>query len=147
MLQHVPETSLLQRPEFTVPNESHSQRPFEFACTFFKIADKSISAIATSETSAMPFSACFHSVVALSLSYNSCLIKEPQHAAILRESLCRVLTVIERLVARLIAPMNIAWNPKEWLSSLLASLEYKVCTSFFFSMYLTPPTDYYIYNC
>jgi hypothetical protein len=134
ILHHIPDSSLLQRPEITVQVESGSQRPFDFACTFFKIADKSIPTAATLDILATPFVSCFQSLISLSMAFTSRL-KESQHALMLRESFSKVLLLIDRLAARLITPMNIPWDPKEWLNILLASLEYQVSSFFSFVKY------------
>ncbi|KAF9486392.1 hypothetical protein BDN70DRAFT_822033, partial [Pholiota conissans] len=128
ILQHITDSNLLQRPEITPEVGSYCQRPFDFACTFFKIADKSIPMLATQNNSTAPFVSCFRSLASLTMAYASCLFKEPQHALVLRESFSRTLFLIDRLAARLISPINIPWDPKQWLNALLASLEYQAST-------------------
>ncbi|KAF8963955.1 Dopey, N-terminal-domain-containing protein [Flammula alnicola] len=130
MLLHIPHSSLMQWPETTLQLESGHQRPFDFACTFFKITDKTLPTTTTSQvlTSTVPFVSCFHSLVSLSISYADRLFNEPQNGFVLRESFCRLLTLIDRLVARLTAPINISWDPTQCLDILLATLEHQTAT-------------------
>jgi len=104
---------------------SEQQRPFDFACIFFKITTK-LPIPDTTQLSAIPFLSCFHSLTTLSVCYSDRLTQESRDDPVLRESYIHLLSLLDRLVARLNAPINVDWNPKTWLDKLLANLETEV---------------------
>jgi hypothetical protein len=134
MFRHIPHTGLLQRPEMTAEFGSNQQRPFDFACMFFKIKDKPVPIADAPQPSIMPFLSCFHSLTSLSVCYSNRLSQERHNGLVLHESYTRLLSLLDRLAARLDSPISIDWNPNAWLDKLLASLETKVA---FFPLSLT----------
>lgn len=126
ILQCIPHAALLQRPEMTAEFGSDQQRPFDFACTFFRITDKLLPITDTTQFSAIPFLSCFHSLTTLSICYSDRLFRERHDDLVLRESYIQLLSLLDRLAARLDAPIDVDWNPKAWLDKLLGSLETEV---------------------
>lgn len=127
MLQHIPHSALMRRPEIT--GESGVQRAFEFACAFFRISTKSLRASTLITASEPPFSSCFHSLVSMSTIYASRLCDEQHEASVLREPFCRILWLMSRLVGRLTVPIAISWSPKDWLHNILLTFQKRVCFS------------------
>lgn len=125
VLEQIPHVGLLQRPETTLDSGDGYSRPFDFACAFFKIPDRSLSTWPPFNVSTMPHASCLESLVSMSKTYTECL-KESQQTVVLRESFSRTLALINNLVERLTTPVNLTWNPKEWIDVLLLSLEYEV---------------------
>lgn len=126
ILQRIPHAALLQRPEMTAAFGSDQQRPFDFACTFFRITDKQLPIIDPPQSSAIPFLTCFHSLTTLSICYSDRLSRERHDGLVLRESFIQLLSLLDRLAARLDAPIDVNWNSKAWLDKLLESLETEV---------------------
>lgn len=53
-----------------------------------------------------------------------------REASILREVFGGMLGLLNEMVIRLAAPVNLAWRPAEWLQILLQSMDYGVCLAF-----------------
>jgi hypothetical protein len=126
ILQRIPHAALLQRPEMTAEFGSDQQRSFDFACTFFRITDKSLPIADAPQLSAIPFLTCFRSLITLSICYSDRLSQERHDSLVLCESYIQLLSLLDRLAARLDAPIDVNWNPKVWLDKLLESLETEV---------------------
>ncbi|KIM47693.1 hypothetical protein M413DRAFT_439360 [Hebeloma cylindrosporum] len=128
MLQRIPHAALLQRPEMTAEFGSDQQRPFDFACIFFKITNKLLPIADSTQLSALPFLSCFHSLTTLSICYGDRLSRGRGDGLVLRESYILLLSLLDRLAARLNSPIDVDWNPRAWLDKLLASLETEAIT-------------------
>ncbi|KAF8167553.1 Dopey, N-terminal-domain-containing protein [Crassisporium funariophilum] len=128
VLQYIPHTGLLQRPEITKNVDSDDQRPFDFACSFFKITHKPLQTTSSAHFTTIPFASCFQHLISLSTNSARCLVRHPQNGFILREVLSRSLTLVDRLVGRLVSPIALSWKPSQWLSDLLLGFEHETAT-------------------
>lgn len=127
---HIPQVSLLERPEVTDGNENsrQTQRPYVFACTFYGIQD-TLSTPPAEGTFTIPQASIFESLVSCSAKCAQELEKM-REASILREVFGGMLGLLNEMVIRLAAPVNLAWRPAEWLQILLQSMDYGVCLAF-----------------
>lgn len=129
MLQYTAHSGLMQRPN-VADNESRLQKPFHFACNFYKLSptEFQLPTEAPSMTST-PFASCFQSLVSLSSVYSS-RIRDPQRdGSVFREPFCRILAITARLVGQLVAELDVAWDPKHWLDDLLSTFDSTVSKS------------------
>ncbi|CAA7265849.1 unnamed protein product [Cyclocybe aegerita] len=126
MVQYIPHSGLLQRPGASTSSDDY-QRPYDFACLFFKIPAKS-TLTTFSPQPAIPLASCFEQLASMSIIYARGLSGEPQRGRTLREAFCRILNLVDRLVGRLVAPISLAWHPKEWLDSMLSTLNHTTIT-------------------
>ncbi|KAF9524082.1 Dopey, N-terminal-domain-containing protein [Crepidotus variabilis] len=120
LLDHIPHSALLRRPELNGIQGVMTLRPFDFACVFFKMSKQDISCEAKSLTS--PFASCFNSLISLVSTYASLLVSSTENSERLRVSMCSALSLIDRLVGRLSGPIDVAWEPSHWLPSVLSVL-------------------------
>lgn len=126
LLRHIPHTALMQRPELTseIQAASAAQRPYVFACTFY--GAKPIPTIPAQKGSySIPFASAFENIIRLSTSCAQSLLKKGSPSR-LREVFTQALLLIDRLVGRLGSSIEVLWNPTEWLSVVLKSLDHEV---------------------
>lgn len=76
-------------------------------------------------TFAIPQSSVFESLIACSATCAQELAKL-KDGVILREVFGGMLSLLNGIVNRLAAPAIVAWDPAEWLGTLLQSMEYEV---------------------
>lgn len=119
MLQLIPSSSLLERPETTLDEKAESSRPFEFACAFFKISTNVVLDTSNSSSSVVPFVECFRSLILLSETYSSLLTTEPRT----REPHCRVLSLVNNLASRVTSPTTLIFDSPHWVEKTLISLD------------------------
>ncbi|KAJ3572176.1 hypothetical protein NP233_g3254 [Leucocoprinus birnbaumii] len=122
---HIPQIALLERPEVTSDNENsrQTQRPYSFACTFYGI-QATLTTPPPEGTFIIPQSSVFESLVSCTAKCAQALEKL-KDAAALREVFGGMLGFLNGMVNRLTAPVEMAWNPVEWLATLLQSMEYE----------------------
>jgi hypothetical protein len=127
---HIPQIALLERPEVTRDNDGarQTQRPYVFACTFYGIQDI-LPTPSPEGKFLVPQSSIFESLVSSSATCAQELTKI-KDGVILREVLSGMLGLLNGIVTRLAAPAPVTWNPVEWLSTLLQSMEYEVHGTF-----------------
>lgn len=127
MHSHIPQVALLERPEVTRDNTSarQTQRPYEFACTFYGIKDK-LPTPPPEGHFTIPFSSIFESLVSCSAKCAQELSKV-KDATLLREVFSGVLGLLNGMVNRLTGPIDVTWDPATWLGLLLQSMAYEVC--------------------
>ncbi|TFK26748.1 hypothetical protein FA15DRAFT_255211 [Coprinopsis marcescibilis] len=132
ILKYTPYLGLSERPAIKPPNEAkeearESLRAYSFACAFYEIDDTfGVADLKASTT--VPFAASMDSLCSLSLYWADRLIKEPGHASANREALSRLLTLFERLVARLSLQVQLSWDPLEWMNALLKTFDVEAAT-------------------
>jgi hypothetical protein len=130
ILKHVPLGALLKRPELTEGAQAAtvSQSPYGFACTFYGI--KPTSKVSThKDSSSVPFASALGDVVGLSTSCARSLLVSTRPLA-LRDVFAQLLLLVgmlvDKLEGKLDAPIEVSWNPTEWLSAVLGTLELEV---------------------
>lgn len=128
MLQHTSHSSLMRRPD-VADHATELQKPFHFACGFYKLSPGAGFSAEESLMHSTPFASCFQSLVSLISVYANCL-RDPQlDGSVFREPFCRILVITARLVGRLDAEpdINVSWNPNHWLGDLLSTFHSTVC--------------------
>ncbi|KAF7302659.1 Dopey-N domain-containing protein [Mycena chlorophos] len=128
ILQKMPPSALVQRPELTgdLETAAQTQRPYIFAATFYGCKPVHV----TQELQGpfnVPFASAFQNLVSLSTSCSRFLTEGCSTPAPLREVLAQSLLLMDRLATRLETSVTLTWKPEEWLSSVLATLENENC--------------------
>lgn len=123
----------MRHPELTgdIQAASTSQRPYLFACSFYGITPiASVPTLPGTSFDAVPFVAAFQNFAALSVKCaHSLMGASGSGAAPLREVFSQTLLILDRLIGRLGSPIHVAWDPEEWLSVVLRSVEHEVRVS------------------
>lgn len=126
LLHCMSHTGLMRRPDGT-DDGTGLQKPFKFACTFYKLPLSDLGLpVDESSMSSTPFASCFQSLVSLSSVYARC-IRDREGGSVFRDPFCRILGMLGRLVERLDAVLTVSWDPKIWLDDLLSTFHSKVC--------------------
>ncbi|KAJ6623058.1 Dopey, N-terminal-domain-containing protein [Mycena sp. CBHHK59/15] len=128
MLRQIPHVALMQRPELSAELETaaKSQRPYVFAATFYGFKP-TLDTAAPSGLFTVPFASAFQNLVALSINCSRFSSEGCDTPGPLREVSSQSLLILDRLVRRLDSQITLTWNPDQWLSSALASLEHESC--------------------
>lgn len=127
LLQQIPASALLNRPELTaeLQAKSQSQGPYEFACTFYGIKKPESTLVVESELGA-PFASSFKSLVSCTLVLRQFFDKGSSSLPLLREEFCQSLALLQELTVRSSATVSIPWSPQEWLRETLDCLDLEV---------------------
>ncbi|KAJ7750196.1 Dopey, N-terminal-domain-containing protein [Mycena metata] len=125
MLRQIPHAALMQRPELSGDMEAaaKNQRPYVFAAMFYGF-EPTLETPSPSGPFTIPFASSFQNLVTLSISCSR-LLTEGRTPGPLREVSSQILLLMDRLVDRLASPITLAWDPDQWLSSVLATLEHE----------------------
>jgi hypothetical protein len=140
ILQHVPLSALLKRPELTEGAQAAtvSQSPYGFACTFYGIKPTSKLSI-HKDSSSVPFASALGDVIGLSTSCGRSLLISTRPLAlrgVFAQLLLLVGMLVDKLEGKQDAPIEVSWNPIEWLSIVLNTFELKVCFLLLLIIYL-----------
>jgi hypothetical protein len=131
ILRHIPATALKPRPQSQEKSRTPpSQGPLEFACSFYGIEKPPFDPIQRTCVN-KPFVTNFEDLIALTTiaatSLTSCT---PELAHPLRGAFTQSVLLIMRLLGRmdqkLNMPFDIDWDPSEWLTIVLDSVEHPV---------------------
>jgi len=133
LLKYTPHLGLIDRTIINPPNTQKEEarstaRPYLFSCAFYDIED----AIPIPEDaqapskSIIPFTTSFESLFLLSIKVSRVLSDPSVNVPAAREVLSRILTLAERLLARLTISINVTWDPAAWMTALLQTFEYEV---------------------
>ncbi|KAG6877602.1 hypothetical protein C0993_005728 [Termitomyces sp. T159_Od127] len=127
MLQHIPHSALMQRPDMTGPIEAKrtTQRPYLFACSFYGVDPINIPA-STSDSFAVPFVSAFESLTTITRCCAQALTTSSSDITVLREVFSLSLSLLNSISSRLTALVTLAWNPDEWLQAILRELEHEL---------------------
>ncbi|KAJ7755024.1 Dopey, N-terminal-domain-containing protein [Mycena maculata] len=128
MLRQIPHVALMQRPELSAGMETaaQSERPYVFAATFYGFKPN-LETDALPGPFTIPFASVFQNLVALSINYSRFFTEGCDTPGPLREVSSQSLLILDQLVGRLNSQITVVWNPEEWLSAVLATLEHKSC--------------------
>ena len=131
ILRHIPATALILRPRSQGDSETPpSQGPLEFACSFYGIENPfSISVQRTCVDE--PFVTNFEDLTFLTTNVATSLMScTPDLAQPLRgvfaQSILLIMRLLGRMDQRLDTPFDVDWNPSEWLSVVLESVDHPV---------------------
>lgn len=131
ILRHIPATALKLRPQ---PHENSeippSQGPLEFACSFYGIENPFDGPIRRASVN-KPFVTNFEDLTLLTTTAATSLMGcTPELSQPLRDTFTQSVLLIMRLLGRmdqrLDAPFDVDWDPPEWLSVVLESVEHPV---------------------
>lgn len=131
ILRHIPATALKSRHQ---PQENSrtppSQGPLEFACSFYEIEKPSVGPIQRTCVS-RPFVSNFEDLISLTtVAATSLMSCTPELTQPLRSAFAHSILLVMRLLGRmdqkLDAPFDVDWDPSEWLSVVLESVEHPV---------------------
>ncbi|KAJ7116821.1 Dopey, N-terminal-domain-containing protein [Mycena crocata] len=128
MLRQIPHVALMQRPELSGDMDlaAKSQRPYTFAATFYGFKP-TLDPAAASGPFTIPFASAFQNLVTLSIHCSRFVTEGCDTPGPLREIFGQALLIMDRLVGRLNSQITLAWNPDQWLTSVLATLEHESC--------------------
>ncbi|KAJ7103154.1 Dopey, N-terminal-domain-containing protein, partial [Mycena belliarum] len=128
ILRQIPHVALMQRPELNSEMEvtAKSQRPYVFAATFYGFKP-TLDIPSLSGPFIIPFASAFQNLVTISARCSRFITEGCDTPGPLREVSSRCLLILDRLVGRLNSPVTIAWDPDQWLSSVLGALEHETC--------------------
>ncbi|KIL71408.1 hypothetical protein M378DRAFT_188883 [Amanita muscaria Koide BX008] len=126
----VPYSALLRRPKRTFDDQSTNEsesailRPYLFSCKFYGITPTVT--LENAALSLVPLSSIFNNFFSISLQCAELASKA--NTEDLKEVLSRTMSLLNNLVAKLDSPLDVAWNPSHWLSSLLISFSEETST-------------------
>jgi hypothetical protein len=131
ILRHIPAIALISRPQSQGdPEILSTQGPLEFACSFYGIENPfsiSVQRACVNE----PFVTNFEDLTFLTTNVATSLMScTPELAQPLRgvfaQSVLLIMRLLGRMDQRLDTPFDVDWNPSEWLSVVLESVEHPV---------------------
>lgn len=131
ILRHIPATALKLRPQPQQKSQtSPPQGPLEFACSFYGIEKPPVGPVQRGCVD-KPFVTSFEDLIVLTtISATSLAGCAPELAHPLRgtftQSVLLVMRLLGRMDQKLDTPFDIEWNPSEWLSVVLESVEHPV---------------------
>ena len=131
ILRHIPATALKLRHQPQRKSETPpSQGPLEFACAFYGIEMPPVGYVQRAYVGG-PFVTNFEDLAFLTIVAATSLMScTPELAQPLRGTFTHSMLLVMRLLGRmdqkLDAPFEVDWNPSEWLSIVLESVEYPV---------------------
>lgn len=131
ILRHIPATALKLRPQpYENSAVSSSQGPLEFACSFYGIENPFHDPIQRINAD-KPFVTNFEDLISLTTTVTTSLRNcAPELSQPLRVTFAQSILLVMRLLGRmdqkLDAPFDVDWDPSEWLSSVLESVELPV---------------------
>jgi hypothetical protein len=127
ILRHTPQSGLAQRPELTgeMQAASHSQSPYAFARTFYGITSLP-EPPAQQGTFDAPLASAFENVVKINLSSAHGLSGASGESSPLRDVFSQSLLLLSKLVDGINSPIDVSWNPSEWLYAVLTSINHEV---------------------
>lgn len=131
LLKRVPSIALVARPGLGKESKDfHEEKgPYQFACYLYGLDQPPLKA-ESPPTSTVPFTRALQDLVALNSIIAHQLSEKSQSSSTCREAFLIVLDLLSTLVEKLdeapgmLAP--ITWNPLEWLSVVLPTMEHKV---------------------
>lgn len=131
ILRHIPATALKLRPRPQEKSESPpSQGPLEFACSFYGIEKPPLDTVRRRCVDS-PFVTNLEDLIFLTAtaatSLTSCapMLAQPLRGAF-THSILLIMRLLGRMDQKLDAPFDIDWDPSEWLSVVLESVEHPV---------------------
>jgi len=131
ILRHIPATALKLRPQSREKSQTPpSQGPLEFACSFYGIEKPPVDPVQRGCVD-KPFVTNFEDLIVLTTIVATSLTGcAPELAHPLRgaftQSILLVMRLLGRMDQKLDAPFDVEWDPPEWLSVVLESVENSV---------------------
>jgi hypothetical protein len=123
----IPSPLLLQLPEDEKTSSlSNVRGPLEFALKFYGL-DIQLPSNKSRPAPRIPFATVFEDVVSLSASFATAITTSIDHRKTFRDLLVHALALLNKLVTATELEgekkLNVDWNPSDWVSCLVATLE------------------------
>jgi hypothetical protein len=127
LLRHIPRDGLSHRPELTGERQaaSRSQPPFAFARSFYGISSLP-EPPPQQGVFDVPLASIFENAVSTSLNCVRGLSEASDNPFPLRDVFSQSLLLLERIVDRISASIDLSWNPSEWLHTVLPAINHQV---------------------
>ncbi|KAF9786711.1 Dopey, N-terminal-domain-containing protein [Thelephora terrestris] len=127
ILRHIPATALKLRPQSQ--DKSKTQGPLDFACSFYGIENPFGDDPVQRACVDRPFVTNFEDLIVFTATAATSLMScTPQLVQPLRAAFCQSVLLVMRLLGRidqrLDTPFDVDWDPPEWLSIALESVEH-----------------------